>query len=42
VTIGSGIAPDLLTPSAARADAGRSRAPALSRRYRRWGIPPRP
>lgn len=42
VTVGSGIAPDLLTPMPARACIGRSRAPAIAHRYRRWGIAPRP
>lgn len=42
VTVGSGIAPDLLTPASTRADAGRSRACAVACDYRRWGIAPRP
>jgi len=42
VTVGSGFAPDLLTPIPARTGAGRSRAPAVACRYRRWGISPRP
>jgi hypothetical protein len=40
VTVGSGLAPDLLTPSSG--DAGRSRARAPKCTYRRWGLPPRP
>jgi hypothetical protein len=48
VTVGSGIAPDLLTPRERRRDrvarrkCGRSRARRLSPAYRRWGISPRP
>jgi ferredoxin len=44
VTVGSGldskVSPDLLTPNGK--PLGRSRASALSRSYRRWGISPRP
>ncbi len=40
VTVGSGIAPDLLTSP--MLDGERSRACAIARAYRRWGVPPRP
>jgi len=39
-TVGPGITPDLLTPLPK--GNGRSRADALARDYRRWGISPRP
>jgi len=42
VTVGPGIAPGLLTSMPACAAIERSRAPAPRRRYRRWGLPPRP
>src|SRR5215472_2784320 len=40
VTVGVGIAPTLLTPP--DRSAGRSRAQAIARHHRRWGLPPRP
>jgi len=44
MTVGSGISPDLLTPT--EKTAGRSRARAIGYlivgTYRRWGITPRP
>src|SRR4051794_3556617 len=39
VTVGPGTARDLLPPPPG---GGRSRACALARAYRRWGLPPRP
>jgi hypothetical protein len=40
VTVGFGFAPNLLTPP--DGSGGRSRARAIARTYRRWGLPPRP
>src|SRR6266481_2333719 len=40
VTVGVGIAPTLLTPP--DSSGRRSRARAIARHHRRWGLPPRP
>lgn len=42
VTVSPGFAPDLLTPASPCGGARRSRAVAQTRKYRRWGISPRP
>src|ERR1700674_2660308 len=40
VTVGVGVAPTLLTPP--KSSGRRSRAEAIARHHRRWGLPPRP